>query len=680
MPSKLTLEQTEPVNPFSQTSGQKENKPLSGEKKLSIIIVNYNVCHFLEQALASVRIALNGINGEIIVVDNNSVDRSVEMLKKRFPEVILIANKKNVGFSKANNQGISVAHGKYILLLNPDTLVAEDTFRKCINFMDTHPDAGGLGIKMLDGKGHFLPESKRGLPSPWVAFYKIFGLANLFPRSRKFGRYHLHFLDKDEIHPVDILSGAYMFLRKSTLDKIGFLDEDYFMYGEDIDLSYRIIKAGFKNYYYPETCIIHYKGESTKKTSINYVFIFYKAMVIFAKKHFSQKNAWLFSFLINIAIYIRAGLAILGRFIQQSLLPAADALMIFGGMYFLKSWWEENIKYAEAYYPPQYMQVVVPIYIFLWLISVYFSGGYDKPVRTFAIARGISIGTLIISAVSNFADPFRFSKALIILGGVFSFLSMMTLRLLLHFIRFRNLQLGMARNKRVAIVGNRDESKRVMGLLDGVTYNLDILGYISPERVIEKDEKNIGEIEQIKEIINIYRIDEIIFCSKDIPAHHIIEWMTRIGHKLVEFKIVPDESNFIIGSNSKDKPGEFYTLNIELNIIRKSSIRNKRIFDIAASFFLLAFFPFLVWFVNRPLQFLLNIFKVLAGKYSWVGFTHTEQVNLPKIKKGIIHPVSYVKSTNLDRQTIHKLNMLYARDYNLFLDLRLLMRSVRELG
>ena len=278
--------------------------------KLSVILVNYNVCHFLDQALGSVRNAMMHIAGEVIVVDNNSVDGSIEMLTAKYPEVVLIHNKKNVGFSKANNQGIKIAKGEYVLLLNPDTLVEEDTFLKCISFMDARPEAGGLGVKMLDGNGVFLPESKRGLPSPTVAFYKIFGLAALFPGSRRFGRYHLGFLDKDQTHEIDILSGAFMFMRKSVLDKIGYLDEDYFMYGEDIDLSYRIQKAGYKNYYYPDTRIIHYKGESTKKTSINYVFIFYKAMIIFAEKHFSSKNAWLFSFLINIAIYIRAAMAI----------------------------------------------------------------------------------------------------------------------------------------------------------------------------------------------------------------------------------------------------------------------------------------------------------------------------------------------------------------------------------
>jgi len=215
--------------------------------KLSVIIVNYNVKHFLEQCLYSVRKASKGLECEVFVVDNKSVDGSVNMLAEKFPEVITIANYDNVGFSKANNQAIAMAKGDYVLLLNPDTLVEDDTFHKVVSFMDSHPEAGGLGVKMVDGSGKFLPESKRGLPTPEVAFYKIFGLARLFPKSKRFGQYHLSFLDQNKTHEVDILSGAFLLIRKTVIDKIGGLDESFFMYGEDIDISYRITSAGYKN-------------------------------------------------------------------------------------------------------------------------------------------------------------------------------------------------------------------------------------------------------------------------------------------------------------------------------------------------------------------------------------------------------------------------------------------------
>jgi len=232
---------------------------------ISVIIVNYNVKYFLEHCLHSVCKSLEGIEGEIIVIDNNSVDGSCQMIKEKFPQIHLIENKENVGFSKANNQGILISSGKYVLILNPDTVVQENTFHKCLSFMELHPKAGSLGVKMIDGTGNFLPESKRSLPTPFVSFCKIFGLSALLPKSRIFGRYHLGYLDNDKINKIEILSGAFMFIRKSVLDQVGMFDEAFFMYGEDIDLSYRILLAGYENYYFPDTTIIHYKGESKKR-------------------------------------------------------------------------------------------------------------------------------------------------------------------------------------------------------------------------------------------------------------------------------------------------------------------------------------------------------------------------------------------------------------------------------
>ena len=210
--------------------------------ELSIIIVNYNVKHFLKQCLQSVYVSSKHISTEVIVVDNNSVDGSVEMIKNNFPNTIIINNKKNVGFSKANNQAIKIAKGGIVLMLNPDTVIQEKTLKYVLNFINVTNNVGAVGIKMVDGKGNFLPESKRSLPKPSTAFYKIFGLSRVFPNSKKFGKYHLNFLDKDKIHEIDVISGAFLMTKKSVLEEVGFLDERFFMYGEDIDLSYRIQK------------------------------------------------------------------------------------------------------------------------------------------------------------------------------------------------------------------------------------------------------------------------------------------------------------------------------------------------------------------------------------------------------------------------------------------------------
>ncbi len=274
------------------------------EITLSVVIVNYNVKYFLEQCLYSLRAALQGMEAEVFVVDNNSTDGSVAYLKPNFPEVTFIENSDNPGFAKANNQAIRLAKGKYILLLNPDTVIGEDSIRSLCYFLDEKPKAGALGVKMIDGNGVFLPESKRSFPTPWVSFCKMFGLSRLFPKNPRFAKYSLPYLNPDARHKVDVLAGAFMLIRKEALDKAGLLDEDFFMYGEDIDLSYRLKLAGYKNYYMPER-ILHYKGESTSKGNIKYVKIFYGAMLIFYRKHYSGAGK-LFSLLIRLAVWFRA--------------------------------------------------------------------------------------------------------------------------------------------------------------------------------------------------------------------------------------------------------------------------------------------------------------------------------------------------------------------------------------
>ncbi len=274
------------------------------EKKVSIVIVNYNVCFFLEQCLCSVQAAINGIDAEIIVVDNCSTDHSVEYLQPRFPDVRFIENTQNIGFAKANNQAIKECRGEYILVLNPDTVIGEESIRTLCFFMDEHEKAGAVGVKMLDGCGVFLPESKRSFPTPWVSFCKLFGLSKLFPNSRQFARYYLPYLNPDRQHRVDVLAGAFMFIRRAALEKAGLFDEAFFMYGEDIDLSYRISQSGYVNYYLPER-ILHYKGESTKHKEIKYIRTFYNAMLIFYQKYY-PRSGWFMRFTVNIAVGIKA--------------------------------------------------------------------------------------------------------------------------------------------------------------------------------------------------------------------------------------------------------------------------------------------------------------------------------------------------------------------------------------
>ena len=274
--------------------------------QLSVIIVNYNVKYFLEQCLYAVVNAIKNMEAEIIVIDNNSTDESKYFFSNKFANVYFIWNQKNVGFSKANNIAVQQAKGNYILFLNPDTIVPEDCFEKCIKFYKTQKDIGALGVRMIDGTGKFLKESKRGFPSLLTSFFKLSGLAILFPRSKVFARYYTGHLSENQNNVVDVLAGAFMLVEKKVLDITGGFDEQFFMYAEDIDLSYLIQKAGYKNYYFSETTIIHFKGESTKKGNLKYEQLFYGAMGIFVKKHYSGFKAALYSIFINTALWLKA--------------------------------------------------------------------------------------------------------------------------------------------------------------------------------------------------------------------------------------------------------------------------------------------------------------------------------------------------------------------------------------
>ena len=275
-------------------------------KKISVIIVSYNVCKLLDECLQSVERALDGIDGDIFVVDNRSTDKTVKILRPKHPQVHFIANPTNVGFARANNQAIRRSDAEYVLLLNPDTVVYEPTIKGCLDFMDQHPEAGGAGVRMLNRDVKPAPESRRAVPTPWVSMLKMLGFTR---------RYYMSDLPWDQPGRIEVVSGAYCFLRRKALDQVGLLDEDFFMYGEDIDLSFRLLKGGWQNWYLPFD-IIHYKGESTEKSSFRYVHVFYQAMLIFFRKHYGHLS-FLLTLPIKTAIYFRAFLALMQMMSQR---------------------------------------------------------------------------------------------------------------------------------------------------------------------------------------------------------------------------------------------------------------------------------------------------------------------------------------------------------------------------
>jgi len=635
--------------------------------KLSIIIVNYNVKFFLSQCLNSVKLAIDNFAQpvEVFVVDNHSVDGSCFFVKDQFPWVKLIENKENVGFSKANNQAIKIAQGEFVLLLNPDTVLEQDTLKKVVAFMESHADAGGLGVRMIDGKGKFLPESKRGLPTPQVAFYKISGLSKLFSKSKQFNRYHLGYLNELEVNEIEVLSGAFMLMRKEVLDKTGLLDETFFMYGEDVDLSYRITLAGYKNYYFPETTIIHYKGESTKKGSINYVKMFYSAMAIFANKHFRSRQSHLMSFFIQLAIWLRAFISLIKRFAINIAQPFLDFIFFYAILYSITQLWEQIKYHGEGIYPEKFIWYVLPLYTGLLVFAQYYFGSYDKRPRWSSIFKGLGFGVLLLlSLYALLSEDLRYSRAIVILGLTAIFILYPLARFLLKKMNLGDI--GRPKRKRAVIVGSLEEYKRTMGMLNpSMVY--ESISWVSIHN--DAGEEALGTITDLPEIVEIHKLNEIIFCSKDIAPKTIIEQMTRFTSTGIDYKIVGDA---IIGSKTvySDEP----TFDIFINsIVQPINKRNKRLLDISLSLIILVLSPVLLFLVQNTAGLFRNIFLVLVGQYSWVGYASPVKSTLPKIKSSVIPIAQNV-------QNVDEINLVYSKDYKVANDLIAVYKNYKSLG
>ena len=633
--------------------------------KLSVIIVNYNVRAYLEQCLRTVFTALESLEGEVFVVDNLSTDGSVEMVREKFPQVKLIANQENVGFSRANNQAIRIAKGDHVLLLNPDTVVGEDVFRKVVAFMDAHPKVGGLGVKMIDGTGRFLPESKRGLPTPQVAFFKIIGLTRFFPRSRVFGRYHLGHLPENEAAPIEILSGACMFLRRKTLDEVGLLDESFFMYGEDIDLSYRITLGGYENWYFPDARIIHYKGESTKKSSVNYVFVFYNAMAIFAQKHFTRRHAGIFPLLITGSIYLSAAAAIAARFLSRALLPVLDLLLVI-------------LILALSPVVPQRWPIIqelgadlaIGATVLGWMALF---GAYDRPLRfappllalTALVALTGLVGLAGWSGWDELAD-----LALLCFYGAMGAIST---RVILHLLRVRGHGLRRKERERVLAIGSAEESHHALALLWQTHFGLGRTITVQPG-------SPEAEPSKLARSITRERIGEVVFCAKDMPWGTIIERMEQLRDGGAEFKIAQPAREFIIGPSSIESLQDLFILQ-EHAIHDPAARRSKRIMDVLTSVLLFLLFPVLAIFIREPLGALSNAWQVLWGNRTWVGYQSPlpSDVKLPALPPAVLGPMDAWRPVPTQRM-IDRVNILYAKDHCLSNDLGVLMRGFRSLG
>lgn len=640
---------------------------------LAIIIVNYNVRYFLDQCLQSINKNKSSLKVEVWVVDNNSQDDSVEMVKQKYPQVNLIANKNNPGFAIANNQAIKKSNSKYVLLLNPDTLLQEDSLESCFAIMEKDESIGAMGIKMLDGTGNYLPESKRGLPGIWNSFSYLSGLGKIFSRSKFFNHYHLGYLDKEENHYVEVLSGAFMFMRKSALDKVGLLDEDFFMYGEDVDLSHRFAKAGYQCFYNSDSSIIHFKGESTKKGSLNYTKHFYNAMILFNTKHFA-KTGWVLKFLLPVFIFFGGIISYIKTKIKPLFLPLLDGVTIMSILFVVKQLWAFLYFKDVNYFSSIPFFSLSLLFTTIYLVSFYLTGFYDKKTGIKHFVNGWILGGLgVFVAYSFLSEEYRFSRFIILLSFLLIFFLLALLRKCINGLTTKDWSFSKGLYRNYILVGAQQSVEEMKSFfLDNPRSQM--IGVINPAE--ESDPYYLGNLDNIEDIITSHKTNEVIFCSGDIPNKKIFEVMESLGDGY-SYRIGSITNDSIIGSDSKNQSGTWLTTNLDFALSNITLKRQKRVFDVVMSIIFIPLFPLILILSKNRKTILGNILMVLLGQKTWIGYAMSNnQKTLPDLRPSVFNHI-YTDPNILETKSDDQKNYEYAQSYTIWKDLLPLLYNLR---
>ncbi|MFU8860492.1 MAG: glycosyltransferase [Cyclonatronaceae bacterium] len=570
---------------------------------ITLIIVSYNVKEYLANLLYSVDRAKSNLSLQIIVVDNDSHDGSLAYLKPRFPHVEYIANRENVGFGRANNQALQLAKGTYTLLINPDVLISENTLITLYRHLENNPDTGACGCKILNPDGSFAPESRRSVPTPVNALWKVLGLTTLFPQNRRFSEYYLGWMDPDEPGSVPVLSGSFMFFRTNLLQKLEGFDERFFMYGEDIDLCYRVANAGYRIDYVPSTSIIHYKGESTKKDNLRYVITFNKALYQFFDKHYSYGYTLFFRMLIYSGIVLKTILSYLATLVKKASRPATD-LLILNVLIVVLFIIRYSIPLSEftGAYQSRFLIVNLLLSVF-YLVAGKFYDQYGKNrFSVSAVIKSSFIAFTGVVIVTFFFRDFAFSRLILLAGAIIGPALIAVLRL---FEKTRPSNIHRAGSQiirpRLLLAGVGDITENLIRKIRAEAgWNYDIIGLVSQKTNPERQELEhvpvVGSIHQLPELVKSYRADQVLFTLDSLSHLDILKLMSKIEDRNVVYKVVPESLDYIVGKSHVEYFDDIPVMDVELPYNSAWNRFVKRGVDILISIILilvmLPFYPF----------------------------------------------------------------------------------------
>jgi GT2 family glycosyltransferase len=641
------------------------------------------------------------------------------MIRKHFPEVRLIVNHENSGFARANNQALAVAKGSYFCLINPDTLVREDTFQSCFDYMESHADVGMVGCKVLNPDGSLQLACRRSFPTPWVGLTKALGFSALFPKSRVFGRYNLTYLDPEAISEVEAISGSFMFVRKAVIDQVGLLDEAFFMYGEDLDWCYRIHQAGWKIVYLPTTQIIHYKGCSAKEAPFDNLRTFYSAMQLFVRKHFRTGTRFLPQWFLMLGIWLRAGFGFLSQISQRLAVPLIDFLFLQIGLGLAILIWLKTPEYWSRYL------IVNGIYTIIWLGCFWGMGLYRRGRFSSSNAIGaVFFGFVINTSVTFFIPGYQFSRAVMLIAAFLDGLFLGSWRLILRLATRRSRSPLLSRlgrslvSRRSLIVGTGAASRQIMTQLRRhPETGYEVIGYLSlqdPQNRQENDDSLplLGNIDDIERVATAHRIHEVIFPAETVSYERVLDLMAKSKALHLEFKMVPRETDVLIGKSNVDSLDDFTLMDLEYPIYQGWNLLFKRLFDLLCSVFLLPltliFFlcvlikpswKFRKLLISNGFSGALTVFQmidgekemkpffqifglipfVFLGRLSIVGSEFRPfQPDLPGrgIKPGITGLVQVNRLKKLTEEEKKRYTVYYMRNYSIFLDVEILLKTL----